>query len=91
MTASVVCRRLASARILCGVARKRVYLDELIDATDVAQICGLTHRNNVSLYQHRYPDMPRPVVQLGPGRPMLWLRPEVEKWAAQRVRKRGAK
>lgn len=59
---------------------RRVVVDDLIDAHDVARILGLTHRNTVSQYQTRYPDMPRPVVDLGRGRPMLWLRPEIERW-----------
>lgn len=59
---------------------RRVLVTDLIDARDVAEILGLTHRNTVSQYQMRYPDMPRPVVNLGPGRPMLWLRPEIERW-----------
>ena len=59
---------------------RRVLVDDLIDAHDVAAILGLTHRNTVSKYQTRYPEMPRPVVNLGPGRPMLWLRPEIERW-----------
>lgn len=64
---------------------RRVLVDDLIDAHDVAFILGLSHRNTVSKYQSRYPDMPRPVVNLGPGRPMLWLRPEIERWQAQTV------
>jgi predicted DNA-binding transcriptional regulator AlpA len=64
---------------------KRVLVTDLIDAHDVAAILGLAHRNTVSKYQSRYPDMPRPVVNLGPGRPMLWLRPEVERWHAETV------
>jgi predicted DNA-binding transcriptional regulator AlpA len=60
-----------------------VRVDDLIDARDVAELLGLAHRNTVSKYQSRYPDMPRPVVNLGPGRPMLWLRPEIERWDAK--------
>ncbi len=56
--------------------------EDLIDARGVAGILGLSHPNNVSVYQHRYDDMPRPVVSLGRGRCKLWLRPEIEKWAA---------
>jgi glutathione-regulated potassium-efflux system ancillary protein KefG len=63
---------------------RRVLVDDLIDARDVAEILGLAHRNTVSEYQARYPDMPRPVVNLGRGRPMLWLRPEIERWIAGR-------
>ncbi len=46
----------------------------------MAQIIGLAHRNAVSGYQRRYVDMPRPVVDLGPNRPLLWLRPDIESW-----------
>jgi len=62
-----------------------VATEDLIDARDVAQILGLSHPNNVSVYQHRYADMPRPVVDLGRGRPMLWLRPEIELWATEQA------
>jgi glutathione-regulated potassium-efflux system ancillary protein KefG len=62
---------------------RRVLIDDLIDAHDVAQILGLTHRNTVSQYQTRYPEMPRPVLNLGPGRPMLWLGPQIERWHAK--------
>jgi predicted DNA-binding transcriptional regulator AlpA len=64
---------------------QRVLIDDLIDAHDVARILGLTHRNTVSQYVHRYPDMPRPVLDLGRGRPSLWLRPEIERWHARQV------
>jgi glutathione-regulated potassium-efflux system ancillary protein KefG len=71
---------------------RRVDVDALIDAQDVAAILGLAHRNTVSEYQARYPEMPRPVVDRRTGRLKLWLRPEVERWAAQhreRVAGRG--
>jgi predicted DNA-binding transcriptional regulator AlpA len=54
---------------------------DLIDARGVAEILGLSHPNNVSVYRHRYADMPQPVVSLGRGRCVLWLRPEIERWA----------
>jgi predicted DNA-binding transcriptional regulator AlpA len=59
----------------------RVRTEDLIDAKGIAQLLGLSHPNSVSTYQRRYPDMPRAVLDLGPGRPRLWLRPEVETWA----------
>lgn len=59
----------------------RVKTEDLIDADEVAFIIGLTHRNSVSGYQKRYADMPRPVVDLGRGRPRLWLRSDVVEWA----------
>lgn len=61
-----------------------VRTEDLIDAHGVAEILGLTHPNSVSTYLKRYPDMPRPVVDLGRGRPRLWSRPEVEKWGVER-------
>jgi len=59
----------------------RVDTEDLIDAPGVAEILGLSHRNSVSLYQRRYADMPRPVVDLGDGRVKLWLRSEIARWA----------
>jgi hypothetical protein len=61
---------------------QRVDIDDLIDATGVAELLGLAHRNTVSVYQHRYPDMPRPVLNFGNGRVLVWLKPDVERWAA---------
>jgi glutathione-regulated potassium-efflux system ancillary protein KefG len=61
-----------------------VQTEDLIDARVVAEILGLKHRNTVSEYQTRYADMPRPVVDLGRGRPRLWLRQEIKAWAAGR-------
>jgi predicted DNA-binding transcriptional regulator AlpA len=60
-----------------------VATEDLMDAQAVADALGLSHRNSVSLYQRRYDDMPRPVVDLGDGRVKLWLRPEIETWAAK--------
>lgn len=63
----------------------KVETDDLIDAHGVAEILGLAQRNTVSAYQRRYPEMPRPAVDLGRGRPKLWLRSEVERWSARRL------
>ena len=65
-------------------------MDNLIDARDVAAIVGLAHRNSVPLYVTRY-GLPGPVVDLGPGRPKLWLRSEVTAWQRKRVRDRAAR
>ena len=60
---------------------RKVDVDDLIDAQEVAKILGLAHRNTVSEYQRRYPEMPRPVVDRRGGRLKLWLRPDLERWA----------
>jgi predicted DNA-binding transcriptional regulator AlpA len=62
-----------------------VATEDLIDAPAVADILGLSHRNSVSLYQRRYKDMPRPVVDLGDGRVKLWLRSEITSWAKKQA------
>lgn len=63
---------------------RKVDPDDLIDAHGVAELLGLAQRNTVSLYQRRYPEMPRPVVDLGGGRCKMWLRPEIEAWSRKR-------
>lgn len=61
-----------------------VNTEDLIDAHEVARVLGLAHPNSVSTYLRRYPTMPRPAVDLGRGKPRLWLRPEIERWSTQR-------
>ena len=61
----------------------RVTTEDLVDAQGVADILGLSHRNTVFQYQRTYEDMPQPVVDLGRGRVKLWLRPQIERWAAR--------
>jgi len=57
-----------------------VNTDDLADARELAELLGLSHPNSVSLYQKRYPDMPRPALDLGRGRPRLWVRNEIIDW-----------
>jgi len=61
-----------------------VRTEDLADAHELALLLGLAHANSVSTYQRRYADMPRPVLDLGPGRPKLWLRPHVTAWLTRR-------
>ncbi|MDZ4825333.1 MAG: hypothetical protein SGJ13_02590 [Actinomycetota bacterium] len=58
----------------------RVDTENLIDARGVAELLGLSHPNSVSTYQHRYDHMPKPVLDLGAGRPRLWLRSQIVSW-----------
>src|SRR2546421_364582 len=50
----------------------RINSEDLIDSAIVAEILGLAHRESVTTYLNRYPDMPRPVVELGKGRVRLY-------------------
>ena len=68
--------------LLCVMSQGFVHPDDLIDAGGVAQALGLANRTSVSVYQRRYPSMPQPVVDLGPGRTKLWARAAVTSWAA---------
>lgn len=63
---------------------RMVDVDDLADAQDVADLLGLSQKNNVFLYQRRYPDMPRPIYQPGARRAQLWLRSEIEEWRRSR-------
>jgi predicted DNA-binding transcriptional regulator AlpA len=68
---------------------RQIDTDDVIDAQGVAELLGLAQRNTVSLYQRRYHDMPRPVIDLGQGRCKLWSREEVETWADRRSNQAG--
>jgi len=67
------------------VMGRMVDTEQLIDAQAVADLLGLSQRNTVSLYQRRYSDMPRPVVDLGRGRCKMWLLPEIQAWNSGRA------
>jgi glutathione-regulated potassium-efflux system ancillary protein KefG len=61
-----------------------VRTEDLVDAQEVAELLGLSHRNSVSTYLHRYDDFPRPVIERGAGRTRLWLRKDVVSWRQSR-------
>jgi glutathione-regulated potassium-efflux system ancillary protein KefG len=65
---------------------RKVDVSDLIDSRAVADMLGLAQLNTVSGYQRRYPDMPRPVVDMGQGRCKLWLRSEIKAWLRTRGR-----
>ena len=59
---------------------------DLIGATEVAEILGLSHHNSVSTYVQRYKDFPLPVVDKSSGRIRLWLRSDIEAWSRKRAK-----
>ena len=63
----------------------KVRTEDLIDANEVAALLGLRHRNSVTTYQRRYPDMPKPVLEKSGGRTRLWLRSEIEAWKGKQA------
>lgn len=60
----------------------RVDLDDLLDAEEVAAVLGLSSYRAVHVYRRRYDAFPEPAVTK--GRCLLWLRADVEAWAAAR-------
>lgn len=58
--------------------------DDLLDSHDVAELLGLSSHRSVSTYRARHEDFPRPLIDKGAGRCLLWLRADVEKWARSR-------
>lgn len=64
-----------------------VDIDDLVDAREAAHLLGLRQSNSVTTYLHRYPDMPRPVVEKANGRTRLWLGSELRSWQMQRHRR----
>jgi glutathione-regulated potassium-efflux system ancillary protein KefG len=61
-----------------------VDLDDLVDAAGVAEILGLSRVNGVFVYQARYAEMPKPVLDLGNRRVKLWSRKQMTAWQAKR-------
>lgn len=73
-----------STHVAYGATGGTVDADDLIDAQGVADLLGLAQRNTVSLYQKRYPDMPRPVIDLDKGRCKMWSVEDAVAWKNQR-------
>lgn len=69
---------------------RRVDLDDLLDAAQVATLLGLSSAGAISVYQSRYADFPEPAVSRQSGRCRLWLRGEIEAWARRRQGSHGS-
>jgi hypothetical protein len=68
---------------------RKVDLEDLLDAGEVAELLGLASGNVVNVYRGRYPHFPIPVLERRGFR--LWLRADVESWgrAARRYARRA--
>jgi predicted DNA-binding transcriptional regulator AlpA len=60
-----------------------VDLDDLLNATEVAALLGLSQRQAVSTYRGRYPGFPKPIVTKGTC--VLWHRPDIVEWSRRRA------
>lgn len=57
---------------------KKVDVDDLIDAKEVARILGLSSSRAVAVYSSR--GLPEPIINRGPNTAKLWLRQDIERW-----------
>jgi predicted DNA-binding transcriptional regulator AlpA len=53
--------------------------EDLLNATEVAALLGLAHREAVATYRRRYDTFPEPIIKKGTC--VLWHRPDIEAWA----------
>lgn len=63
--------------------------NDLIDSTGVAGVIGLNSYRSVATYRDRYEDFPEPAIER--GKCILWVRSDIERWAAGHERQRGPK
>lgn len=67
------------------IAVVKVEISDLLNATEVAQVLELSHREAVATYRKRYADFPAPVIAKGTC--VLWLRGDLEAWRAAHPRR----
>jgi hypothetical protein len=58
---------------------RKIDVNDLVGAEEIAQRLGLAHVQSVHTLRHRHPDFPTPVKKL--QRTMIWLWPDIERWA----------
>lgn len=61
---------------------KKVDVDDLIDAREVAHMLGLSSPRAVAVYSSR--GLPEPIIDRGPNTAKLWLRQDIERWIKER-------
>jgi hypothetical protein len=66
------------------VVGRKVDVDDLLDASAVADLLGLTSQNAVAVYRARYPGFPPPALEAASGRCKFWIRQDVEEWSRDR-------
>jgi predicted DNA-binding transcriptional regulator AlpA len=61
---------------------KKVDVDDLVDAREVAEMLGLSSPRAVAVYASR--GLPEPIIDRGPNTAKLWLRQDIERWLRDR-------
>jgi glutathione-regulated potassium-efflux system ancillary protein KefG len=57
---------------------------DLVGAAEASRILGLSHATSVTTYLRRYPDFPKPVVDVSSSHARLWNRKDIERWHRER-------
>lgn len=58
---------------------RRVAVDQLVGAAEIAERLGVKHSETVHAWRRRYDDFPDPIAVLKQA--MVWNWPDVERWA----------
>ena len=61
---------------------KKVDVDDLVDAREVAEMLGLSSPRAVAVYASR--GLPDPIIDRGRNTAKLWLRQDIESWLIKR-------
>src|SRR3954454_19642267 len=57
---------------------------DLVGAAEASRILELSHASSVTTYLRRYPDFPKPVVDVSSSHARLWNREDIERWQRER-------
>ena len=68
---------------------KKIDVDDLIDAREVAEMLGLSSPRAVAVYSSR--GLPEPIVDRGPNTAKLWLRQDIDRWLRERTGSRSSR
>jgi len=61
--------------------RRRVDVDQLVGAAEIAERVGVSNSRVIHVWRGRHTDFPEPITRLKTA--MIWCRLDVEKWAVQ--------
>jgi predicted DNA-binding transcriptional regulator AlpA len=67
---------------------KKVDVDDLVDAREVAEMLGLSSARAVAVYASR--GLPDPIIDRGPNTAKLWLRQDIASWMKDRAGSRSS-
>jgi predicted DNA-binding transcriptional regulator AlpA len=67
---------------------KKVDVDDLIDAREVAEMLGLSSPRAVAVYSSR--GLPEPIIDRGPNTAKLWLRQDIQRWQKDRTNSKSS-